>query len=180
MSDDLFKIVDAKPEDVEAMRTIVRDAWLELYPNEQYGITREDIAVIDFHKPEDLEKRRRDIIEKLDRAHTWVLRNDKGEIGGFCKAFKFGKIGNFGEINGMYVLKEIQGKGLGKKLIQKAFEWIGPDLDIKLTVVVYNTNAIEFYKKMGFKETENKVDYDGTELPGGKDIPRIEMLKHHA
>lgn len=34
-----MKIEDALPEDVEAMRTLVKNAWLELYPNDAYGIT---------------------------------------------------------------------------------------------------------------------------------------------
>jgi GNAT superfamily N-acetyltransferase len=171
----IFNIEDARPEDVEALRAIVRDAWLELYPNETHGITREDISTIDFFKPFALEKRRKDIIENLDTAHTWVLRSEQNEVVGFCKAIKFN---NFVEINGMYIIKELKGKGLGKKLIAKAFDWTGPDLDVRLKVVAYNVNAIEFYKKCGFKETPDKILLsDGTEIPNGKEIPRIEMVR---
>ena len=89
------------------------------------------------------------------------------------------RLENCGEIDAMYVVPEFQGKGLGKKLIEKAFEWLGSNLDVKLVVVKYNTNAIEFYKKMGFQETANKVDYKGTKPASGKEIPRIEMMKLH-
>lgn len=175
--EDLFQIEDAKPEDVEALRTIVRDAWLEIYPNEEYGITTEDISSIDWYSPEGLAKRRKEILEEKDVIHNWVLKNEKDKVVGFCKATKLST--TMGEIDAMYLLREIEGKGLGKKLIEKAFEWLGKDSDIKLKVVVYNTHAINFYKKFGFKETTNKIDYEGTKLPSGKEIPRIEMIKSH-
>ncbi len=173
MQEQNFKIENAKPEDVKAIRTIVRDAWIELYPNEKYGITAEDISAIDWFNFEKLEKSRKEIIGNSDKTHTWVLK-DEEKIIGFCKALK---LDNYGEIDAMYVLPEFKGKGLGKKLMQKAFEWLGTELKIRLVVVKYNSRAIEFYKKKGFKETANKVIYTGTKLPSGKEIPRIEMVK---
>lgn len=176
----IFKIEDAKPEDVERIRTIARDAWLELYPNEKYGITREDIAAIDWFNPEELEKRRRKIIEKGDSVHTLVLKDDNNNVIGFCKVSKDGhKTDRAGqrEIDAMYVVKELQGRGLGKNLMQKAMEWLGTDGDIRLEVVSYNTNAINFYKRFGFQETTNPASDKRTQLPSGKQIPRIVMIK---
>ena len=106
--------------------------------------------------------------------HTFVLKNENDVVVGFCKVRKHD---GYGEVNGMYVVKELQGRGLGKKLMQKAFEWLGADLKVRLKVVKYNYNAIEFYKKMGFHETANEVIYEETQLPNGKEIPRIEMMK---
>jgi ribosomal protein S18 acetylase RimI-like enzyme len=169
-----FIIENAKPEDVETLRIIVRDAWLEIYPNKTYGITTEDISAIDWYNSHELDKRRKEIADNSGTVHIWVVKNAKGKIVGFCKVYKYN---DYGEIDAMYVLREFQGRGLGKKLIQKAFEWIGSELDIKLKVVVYNSNAVEFYKKFGFRETANKVFYSGTQLPNGKEIPRIEMVK---
>lgn len=175
MQENLFKIENAKPEDVEAMRSIVRDNWLVIYLNEKYGINIEDIKNIDWFNPEILEKRRKEIIENKDTVQTFVLKNDENKIVGFCKV---SKLDNMGEIDGMYVIQELQGKGLGKKLMEKALEWLGQNTDIKLKVVIYNTRAIEFYKKFGFKETENKItSYPGTKLANGKELPRIEMVK---
>lgn len=169
-----FKIEDAKPEDVEAMRAIVKNSWVELYPNEVYGITREDLLAIDWFNKERLDKQRQEIVENLDGAHTFVLKDDANKIVGFSIGLKFE---NYGEIEAMYVVPELQGKGLGKKLMDKALEWIGEQPSIILKVVSYNSHAIGFYKKFGFKETGNKVIYEGTKLPSGKEIPRIEMMK---
>lgn len=171
---DNFRIEDAKPEDVEAMRSIVRDAWVALYPNEKYGVTAEDILAIDWYKPEGIERSKKNIIENLDTMRTWVLKDSENKIVGFCKVEKFA---HYGEVDSMYVIPEHKGKGLGKKLMDKAFEWLGSEQDIILKVVSYNSRAIEFYKKMGFKETGKDVTYRGTKLPSGIDIPRIEMIK---
>ena len=93
---------------------------------------------------------------------------------GFCKVDKSAE---FGEVDAMYVLPEFKGQGFGKKLMQKAFEWLGTEKNVILKVVSYNSHAIEFYKRMGFKETGKNVSYRGTKLPSGKEIPRIEMMK---
>ena len=178
--ENLFKIEGAKPEDVERIRTITRDAWLEIYPNETHDITREDIEAIDWFNPEDLEKRRKRIREGTDATHTWVMKDNKDNVVGFCKVSKgVHKIDTEvqREIDAMYVEKKLQGKGLGKELMQKAIEWLGPDEDIKLEVVSYNSNAINFYKGFGFQETENSVSNNRTQLPSGKQIPRIVMIK---
>ena len=169
-----MKIFSASSEDVEAMRTIVKNSWLELYPNKEYGITREDLLAIDWYNRAKLDKRKKEIAENWPDTHTFVLKNEKNEVVGFCISLK---LDGFGEIEGMYVLPELQGMGLGKKLMEKACEWLGTEQDIILKVVAYNTHAIGFYKKMGFKETGNKVVFTGTQLPSGIEIPRIEMLK---
>jgi len=175
-----FKIEDAKPEDVKRIREIARDAWVEIYPNETHGIDRGDIEVIDWFNEDELEKRRKKIREGKEDAHTWVLKDEKGDVVGFCKVSKDGhKTGTEGqrEIDAMYVVKELHGRGLGKKLMEKALEWLGTDGDIRLEVVSYNSNAINFYKRFGFKETDLPVSDKRTQLPSKKQIPRIVMLK---
>lgn len=169
-----FKIEDAKPEDVEAMRTIVKDAWTKIYVNADHGITAEDLAAIDWYK--DLDRRRKDITERGDTIHVWVIRGEKQDVVGFCKVTK---TSDMGEVDGMYVNEELKGKGWANKLMQKAFDWFGPNIDIKLKVASYNSRAIGFYKKVGFIETGKSVTYEGTQLPSGKEIPRIEMVKYH-
>jgi len=171
----IFRIEDARPEDVGAMIDIKKARWLEIYPNEKHGITAEDLSAIDWHNPADLARRRKELTENKNK-HTWVLKNDKGDVVGFCKVTKSDVLG---EINAMYTAPGFEGKGLGKKLMEKSLEWLGPDSDVKLKVVVYNTHAIDFYKKFGFQKTENKVDYGGTQLQSGKEIPRIEMRRQH-
>jgi ribosomal protein S18 acetylase RimI-like enzyme len=180
--ENMFNIEDAKPEDVEAIRTIVRDAWLEVYPNETHGITAEDISAIDWFNPEDIAKRKKGISENLGTFHIWVARDGKNKVVGFCKASKDGHKNNIEgqkEIDAMYVASEFKRKGIGKELMQKALEWLGTNSDVRLEVVSYNADAINFYKKFGFEERGKVEFYGGTNLPSGKELPRIEMVRMH-
>ncbi len=169
-----FRIEDAEPQDVEALRTIVKDSWMRVYPNEEQNITVDDISSIDWYNEEGLEKRRKEIALHADGVHTWVLKNSEDTVMGFCKVTK---TDDKREIEAIYVVKELEGKGMGKKLLQKALDWLGTERDIQLKVVAYNSHAIGFYKKFGFQETESSVSYEGTKLAHGKEIPRIEMVK---
>lgn len=171
-----FSIKDAQPEDVEKIRAIARAAWIKLYPNEKFGITRGDIEAIGWFNPEQIEKRRKRILENTN-FHAWVLKDKDNNVIGFCQATKEERQEHQGEIEAMYVVPEFQGKGFGKKLMDCALYWLGLDKDIILEVVSYNKNAIDFYKKCGFKETALLPSEKRTQLPSGKLIPRIVMLK---
>lgn len=63
-------------------------------------------------------------------------------------------------IQKIYVLPEMQGKKIGRLLIEKAFSYIkGITGDGNKTVVELNVNrqnkALDFYKRMGFKITQS-------------------------
>ncbi|MBI2474345.1 MAG: hypothetical protein HYV68_01465, partial [Candidatus Taylorbacteria bacterium] len=38
-----MNIVEAKPEDADEIEALLREAWLDTYVNEEFGITRDDI-----------------------------------------------------------------------------------------------------------------------------------------
>jgi len=171
-----YKIDDARPEDVEKMRMIARNWWVSLYPNEKFGITREDIEAVDWFNADQIEKRRRRISED-GNFHAWVLKDKEGNIIGFCQVTKKGRQEDQKEIEAMYIVSEFKSKGLGRKLMDCALDWLGSDGDIALEVVSYNKNAIDFYKKFGFVETNWPVGDKRTKLPSGKKIPRIVMVR---
>lgn len=58
--------------------------------------------------------------------------------------------------------EQFQGKGYGKKAMLKIIEMISenhPECErVRLSVVPENTAAIEFYKKIGFVETDEKLE----------------------
>ena len=58
-----------------------------------------------------------------------------------------------------------------------ALDWLGTEKDIKLVVVSYNKGALGFYEKMGFQRSTAEVPLASTQLPTGKCIRRIEMIK---
>ncbi len=177
-----FKIELANPNDMLKLQEIIRTCWLETYPNEAAGITKEDIAARDWFNAERIERLQKAMAEDFENEHTWVVRNNKNEVVGFCRMHKATgqeykkKVGPYAEIDKIFILPEFQKKGLGPKLMKEALEWT-KDLDTRLEVVSYNTSAIEFYEKMGFKETEKIFDPHTTGLPSGKALPTIEMIR---
>ncbi len=158
-------ILEAVPKDASAISNIQKEAWLATYPNEEYGITREGIEAEDWTN-ERKEKWLRRIANKIDGI--WVAKEGSMAVG-FCSAH-WGEKANV--VSAIYILPQYQKYGVGKKLMEEAIKYLGSEKDISLVVVKY-TGAIEFYKKLGFKE--------GGESPSrllpGKMVPVIEMVK---
>lgn len=70
-----------------------------------------------------------------------------------------------------------QGKGIGQELIAQAVSYLGREKPIALEVVVYNTGAIGFYKKLGFVASGKEIGPEQTVvLPSGTVLPEIEMV----
>ncbi|WP_323704474.1 GNAT family N-acetyltransferase [Mammaliicoccus sp. Dog046] len=69
------------------------------------------------------------------------------------------------EIERIYILNQFQKLGLGKELYDKSLEKAQELLceDIWLGVWEKNHNAIEFYKKLGFKKIDEHAFYMGDE-----------------
>ena len=164
------------PDDVCQIREVQRITWLCTYPNDKYMISKKDIAEvfqadltpIGKEKMEERKKR----YENLNTC-IWVAENDH-KIIGFCAAQK--EI-NKNRIGAIYLIPDYQGKGVGKLLIKQALAWLGKEKNIYVNVVQYNTQAINFYKKVGFVETGKNGTFDTVAtLPNGKKLPEIELV----
>lgn len=155
-------IRESHPEDASGIFDVARETWVATYPNGE--ISKEDIEEF-FDKRFSVEKVRSDIENKPDDIGSWVAEVED-KIVGFCIAMKKGMI------KSIYVKPEYQGKGIGAMMMRVAMRWIG-DKEITIPVAVYNTKAIEFYKKFGFKETEvvNNIPI------GNKIITEVNMVK---
>jgi ribosomal protein S18 acetylase RimI-like enzyme len=168
-----IEILKATPEDAQGIVDVQRDTWFATYPNEEYGITLDDIKSRDWDNPERAKRWGRTIENMSDKAHTWVVKVED-KVVGFCSALK-GE--NKNEIRAIYLLPEYQGKGAGKKLISTALDWLGSEKDVSLEVVKYNKQAIDFYKRMGFEVGQDLPPQPAGQLPSGKVMPEIEMIK---
>lgn len=135
----------ARPSDALGIRRAQRMSWVYAYDHvvprelirERYKIKPESIAFIKstMNKPEN---------------RIWVItKNEK--VVGFCHAKK----GKPSEIEALYLMKSLWGKGLGKRLIEKALKWLGKG-EVAIWTEVGNERAIRFYEKYGFKKTKKK------------------------
>jgi GNAT superfamily N-acetyltransferase len=170
-------IEPAVPEDAEAVCDVLRQTWLDTYPNEEAGITRDDIRLriegVDGERiPKNIERWRKSIATTDGSRAVYVARID-GKVSGVVAP---GFIDGQRRIGAIYMLPEAQGKGIGSQLMQKALEWHGDKEDIYLLVATYNQNAIDFYKRFGFEQTDNPV-IDTGDVYGNTQIPEIEMIR---
>ncbi len=173
---ELLQVVDAVPDDVYGIRHVQKLTWLDTYPNIEAGISVEDVESQFANDDTPLGKQRTEDRKKRffnDNRHTWVAKDDD-KIVGFCAA---AKEENNGRIQAIYLLPTYQGKGLGRKLMEAALNWLNKDQDIYINVATYNDKAIKFYEKFGFIKTGRNVSDDVAALPSGKMIPETEMLK---
>lgn len=169
-----FQVVDATPDDVEGISNLLRETWLATYPNEEAGITEEDI-IARFSSPEvrtNTEERKKTVNSKMSE-HTWVVRDGERVVGMAAGVKEDDK----GWIQALYVSPDYQRQGLGKKLMEKGMEWLGNEKPTFIHAASYNTNAINFYKSFGFVETGIPVKSSVAPLPSGATIPEIELKR---
>jgi ribosomal protein S18 acetylase RimI-like enzyme len=170
------QILPATPQDAKAIGDVTLAVWLATYPNDEAGITGEDIrAKFAFTTPQDeaksVEERARRIMEDSSKRY-WVAK-DGDTVIGYCVAQK-GSDKNV--LQALNILPGYQGGGLGRRFMEQALSWLGDELPISLRVLSYNTSAIGFYERFGFVQTGRKVEVPN-ELPNGKVIPRVEIVR---
>lgn len=172
-TDNEIKIVVAKPEDIRAIREVQYKSWLATYPNEEYGVTIDDVEdkFKDAFSEEKLRKGA-EIIANSQEAKT-ILAVDDGVVVGFCRVVVSDTENKIGSI---YILPEYQRKGIGSKLWQEVEKLFDPGRNIYVGVATYNVNAISFYEKLGFKATGKSLHNENLKMKSGAVIPEMEMV----
>ena len=74
----------------------------------------------------------------------------------------------------IYVLPGYEGRGIGTKMWDVARNFLDKNKDTIVTVAEY-TNAVHFYKKLGFIETGKRIVDDKHKMKSGNIIPELEM-----
>lgn len=139
---------EAKPEDLPEIHSLVTEVFdkevAPLYCKEGIRTFR---GYIDLKHMEDRMKR---------TYWALVAENEKGVLMGsiFLK--------NRDHINLFFVKNEFSRKGVGRKLLEKALKMIMEDSpDVKKITVNSSPNAVEAYKRLGFKDTDYERSLHG-------------------
>ena len=172
-----ISILEAEPDDAPGIAEVQRITWLDTYPNDEHGITKNDIEerVSQWQTDESINRLRNSIARSEDGTLRLVARDGK-KVVGYCLVMKKEP---HNKLQVLYVLPDYQGLGVGKKLAKQGIEWLGTERDVALEVVSYNTDSIEFYKRLGFEITGDAHN-EVAELPSGKVMPEFQMIKHIA
>jgi len=103
--------------------------------------------------------------QESELINGFVVENDSGELLGYATYFYayYTWIGKSMYMDDLYVKPEFRGKGLGQKLIQSVIQKAKAEncKKVRWQVSGWNTNAIDFYKKLGAKvdDVESNCDY---------------------
>lgn len=160
-----------KVNDAEGVFNVQKMTWLDVYPNEKYGVKRQDIAKRFIDEEKFIAKIRKKIECNGKNTCGWVVELDS-KIVGFSTSYKEKEKDLVGAV---YVLPGYQGQGIGKILLQKILDFFKDSKEIWLEVATYNENAINFYHKSGFHIVPNSESKH--EIIDGKFIPTIQMKK---
>jgi ribosomal protein S18 acetylase RimI-like enzyme len=167
------RIVSPKFTDIEGITNVFYKTWLDTYPNEKAGVTREDVN--DLYKNAFKKKhlvKKWEWIHTLDHGIFLIAKSGRKVIGVICLLVAPDK----NQLKALYVLPEYQRRGIGSMLWEKAKIFLDHS---KNTVIVqaaaYNKKAISFYKKLGFKDNKRRWKNEGFRMRSGAIIEEMEM-----
>ena len=173
-AEDSIMIELARPQDAEEIQLVFYRTWLHTYPNAEIGVTSQDIEdrFKDKLTAEGVEKYK-DRIKKQPDDQRMLVAKLNNKIVGACVLVRHT---NNNELRAIYVLPEFQGKGVGMALWQQSLAFFDKEKDIVLEVATYNTKAIDFYTKLGFKDTGKRFRNERFRMKSGVVIPEMEMI----
>lgn len=144
--------------DAKGIAAVHVDSWRTTYTN---------IVTEDYLKQLSYEKREQMWISAIPNGGVYVAENDDGTIVGFSTGGKerSGEYPDYaGELYAIYILKEYQGKGLGKALVKPIVKELqDQQIDSMVVCVLEENDSRLFYEALGGK----KIDTIEVEI-GGK------------
>lgn len=169
-----IEVAKATPEDVRGIQEVYYQTWLATYPNEEIGITEEDIEdKFRDRFSEDALHRSAEHLLHPSEGETILLAKEGGRVVGVCRAIVRPEIN---QLQTIYVLPEYQGRGVGTSLWKEAQRYFDPGKDIIVQVATYNFSAIKFYESLGFEDTEKRWMDERFRMKSGAVIPEMELI----
>lgn len=166
-------IRDAENKDAEDIQRLYYETWLSTYISPENGIAIENLKKR-FDKilsEKSIEWLKNFIDSGIPENHKYlVAENDYNKIVG---VMYIEKEPDHNRIQGLYILPNYQGMGIGTSLWNMAKSFIDTRNKTIIDVATYNDKAIEFYKKLGFIETKKRF----LEEVSDKDDVRRPMLE---
>jgi L-amino acid N-acyltransferase YncA len=146
--------------DAKGIAKVHVDSWRTTYAN---NIAEDNLNQLSYEKREQL------WISAIPNGGVYVVENDEGTIVGFSSGGKerSGEYPGFsGELYAIYILKEYQGRGLGKALVKPIIKELqDQQIDSMLVCVLEDNNSRLFYEALGGKKIDSiKIEIGGEEF----------------
>ncbi len=169
-----IEITPVTPEDAEGINQVMYEAWLATYPNEDAGITIDDIedSYKDRLDPERIQKSRERLSNIPENERRLVAKID-GKVVGVLRVIREDEKN---KLQTLYVSPEFHGKGIGTRLWREGQLFLDSHKDTFLEVAEYNKNTIRFYKGLGFEDTGKRISDERYRMKSGSIIPEMEMV----
>lgn len=146
-----------KTTDAEEIFNIIKKSWLSTYPNSEYWIKVEDILKR-FEDTSRIQKMKENFSNYWVDSEWWVCEYDWKLVWVWITNLMWIEC----HVWVIYIIEEYQRKWIWKLLLDKILEFRENYNEIYAEVASYNTNAIHFYEKNGFKiipwiESKHKI-----------------------
>jgi GNAT superfamily N-acetyltransferase len=102
-----------------------------------------------------------------------LVAKENGKVVGVCRVIRRE---DKDVVEAIYVLPEYQRLGIGSAIWREIQKLLDPTRKIIVQVATHNTDAIEFYKRCGFRDTGKRWEETKFRLRSGTAIPAMEML----
>ncbi len=167
-----IKIEEAKPTDAYSIKEVLYFSWLATYPNEKEGVTLDDIKELlkDALSEEKVRQKAEQIMNAPDKKNLVARLGAK--VVGFCLAERSLEKN---QLRAIYVLPEYTNKGIGRMLWCEIKPFFDNSKKITVELATYNENAMNFYKKLGFKDSGKRITNEKLRLKSGTVISELEM-----
>ena len=138
---------DYKENDKEQLRQLVIES--NLY--QKRSLEKE---VLDTEKVRDQTSNLFDGVLQHPEDQHYIVAEIDGKLVGFILVEVSGMYVGRGSVDDLYIQSEYRNKGIGKALLQAAFEWLKDNGVKRVGLGVHKSNevAIKLYKSMGFEE----------------------------
>jgi ribosomal protein S18 acetylase RimI-like enzyme len=167
-----FEVSRATSEDVASIQDVLYRVWLTTYPNKALGITVADIE--EMYRDRNSDEALARIRERISSASEITLvAKENGKVVGVCRVIRRE---DKDVMEAIYVLPEYQRLGIGSAIWREIEKLLDSNRKIIVQVATYNTDAIEFYKRCGFRDTGKRWEEKKFRLRSGTAIPAMEML----
>jgi ribosomal protein S18 acetylase RimI-like enzyme len=168
-----ISIVPAVPEDAPGIFEVQYQTWKATYPNERAGVTLADIEERFREKEQRIARAAEHVAHPREGQSTFVAKEGARVIG--IIRVEAGEGHN--ELVMLYVLPEMQGRGVGGALWREAQTMFDSSKDTFVNVADYNERAIRFYEHLGFRDTGEVVVHPHFVMPISKMQLREKRMK---
>jgi GNAT superfamily N-acetyltransferase len=146
-----YTIIEGSPVWADKFRDFCRQAYQNIYPNKERGITKELFSQKIFGT-ERVIAYFNDLCLNTDEHKFWLAVNDDQEILGGVAAQKYS---DYVDMKAFYVRPDLKGQGIGRRLYEKVKEFAA-GMAMQVDVVEYLQDTINMYRHWGFEIDESK------------------------